>query len=83
MFRTASSNAETVTISLLNVKNKPSLIIFFFEGNSYSLIPAGPPMWSSGQSSWIQIRRPGLDSRHYQKKCSGSGTGFTQPREYN
>jgi hypothetical protein len=25
-------------------------------------------LWSSGQSSWLQIRRPGFDSRHYQKK---------------
>jgi hypothetical protein len=23
---------------------------------------------SSGQSSWLQIRRPGFDSWHYQKK---------------
>jgi hypothetical protein len=44
----------------------------------------GPPLWSSGQSSWLQIRRPGFDSRHYQKKKnSGSGTGSTQPREFN
>jgi hypothetical protein len=43
-----------------------------------------PPLWSSGQSSWLQIRRPGLDSRHYQKKkSSGSWTRSTQPREYN
>jgi hypothetical protein len=28
----------------------------------------GPPLWSSGQSSWLQIRRPGFGSRHYQKK---------------
>jgi hypothetical protein len=42
-----------------------------------------PPLWSSGQSSWLQIRRPGFDSRHYHKKSSGSGTGSTQPREYN
>jgi hypothetical protein len=28
----------------------------------------GPPLWSSGQSSWLQIRRPGFDSRHYLKK---------------
>jgi ribosomal protein L37E len=43
-----------------------------------------PPVWSSGQSSWLQIRRPGFDSWHYQKKeSSGSGTGSTQPREYN
>jgi hypothetical protein len=27
-----------------------------------------PHLWSSGQSSWLQIRRPGLDSRHYEKK---------------
>jgi hypothetical protein len=27
-----------------------------------------PPLWSSGQGSWLQIRRPGFDSRHYQKK---------------
>jgi hypothetical protein len=23
-----------------------------------------PPLWSSDQSSWLQIRRPGFDSRH-------------------
>jgi hypothetical protein len=27
-----------------------------------------PPLWSRGQSSWLQIRRPGFDSRHNQKK---------------
>jgi hypothetical protein len=27
-----------------------------------------PPLWSSGQSSWLQIQRPGFDSRHYQQK---------------
>jgi hypothetical protein len=24
------------------------------------------PLWSSGQSSWLQIQRSGLDSRRYQ-----------------
>jgi hypothetical protein len=38
----------------------------------------GPPLWSRGQSSWLQIRRPGFDSRPYQKKeNSESGTGST------
>jgi hypothetical protein len=42
------------------------------------------PLWSNGQSAWLQIRRPRFDSRNYQKrKSSGSGTGSTQPREYN
>jgi hypothetical protein len=25
-----------------------------------------PPLWSSGQSSWLKIQRSGFDSRHYQ-----------------
>jgi hypothetical protein len=25
-----------------------------------------PPLWSSDQSSWLQIQRSGFDSRHYQ-----------------
>jgi hypothetical protein len=37
----------------------------------------GPPLWSSGQSSWLQIRRPGFDSRRYQntKKVVGLERG--------
>jgi hypothetical protein len=27
-----------------------------------------PPLWSSGHSSWLQIRRTGFDSQHYQNK---------------
>jgi hypothetical protein len=35
-----------------------------------------PPLWSSGQSSWLQIRRSGFESRHYQKKkVVGLGRG--------
>jgi hypothetical protein len=34
-----------------------------------------PPLWPSGQSSWLQIRRPGLDSRHHQKKVVGLELG--------
>jgi hypothetical protein len=28
----------------------------------------GPPLWSSGQSYWLQIRRPGFYSWHYEEK---------------
>jgi hypothetical protein len=38
-------------------------------------------LWSSGQSSWLQIRRPEFDFRHYQKKSNESGTGSTQEEE--
>jgi hypothetical protein len=27
-----------------------------------------PPLWSSGQSSWLQIRKPEFDSRRDQEK---------------
>jgi hypothetical protein len=56
----------------------------------YQILPAAPwswvipPLWYSGQSSWLQIqgsrvRFPGTT----RKKRSGSGTGSTQPRECN
>jgi hypothetical protein len=30
------------------------------------VIEMRPPLWSSGQGSWLQIQRSGFDSRHYQ-----------------
>jgi hypothetical protein len=44
-----------------------------------------PPLWSSGQSSWLQIqmsrfRFPALPDF---LRSSGSGTGITRPREDN
>jgi hypothetical protein len=65
----------------------------YFEGRweiytkslSVSVKQFGPPLWSSGQSSWLQIRRPGFDSRHYQifwkkkkKKEKSNGTTTTK-----
>ena len=45
----------------------------------------GPPLWSSGQSFWLQIQRsrvrfPALPDF---LSSSGSGTGSAQPREVN
>ena len=45
----------------------------------------GPPLWSSGQSFWLQIQRsrvrfPALPDF---LSSSGSGTGSTHPREIN
>ena len=53
----------------------------------YTCIRLGirPPLWSSGQSFWLQIQRsrvrfPALADF---LSSSGSGTGSTQPREVN
>ena len=48
-----------------------------------SIIFKRPPLWSSGQSFWLQIQRsrvrfPALPDF---LSGSGSGTGYTQPRE--
>ena len=59
---------------------KPSLALL----NRF-LSNEGPPLWSSGQSFWLQIQRsrvrfPALPDF---LSSSGSGTGSTQPREVN
>jgi hypothetical protein len=58
--------SELFVISQASQKNVMfvSWVMYF----SQYLTPLRPPLWSSGQSSWLQIRRPGFDSRHYQKK---------------
>ena len=45
----------------------------------------GPPLWSSGQSFWLQIQRSRIRSPALPDflSSSGSGTGSTQPREVN
>jgi hypothetical protein len=54
---------------------------------SFSICTAktGPPLWSSGQSSWLQIQRSrvGFPALPDFLRCSESGTGFTQPHEDN
>jgi hypothetical protein len=61
-----------------NVTDVAPLHFMFPMQNIYQLIKSsnyckiirqlGPPLWSSGQSSWLQIRRPEFGSRHYQEK---------------
>ena len=45
----------------------------------------GPPLWSSGQSFWLQIQRSRVRFPALRDflSSSGSGTGSTQPREVN
>ena len=45
----------------------------------------GPPLWSSGQSFWLQIQRSRVRSPALPDflSSSGSGTGSTQPPEVN
>jgi hypothetical protein len=47
------------TTQPLNDRHAPNT--FHFYNQAFGL-----PMWSSGQSSWLQIQRSRFDSRHYQ-----------------
>jgi hypothetical protein len=44
-----------------------------------------PPLWSGGQSSWLQIQSPNSipGATFSFLRSSGSRTGSTQPREDN
>jgi hypothetical protein len=47
---------DTVLMDLINSGHHSILLIFV----------VWPPLWSSGQSSWLQIQRSEFDSRCYQ-----------------
>jgi len=51
----------------------------------FLVLCSGPPLWSSGQSFWLQIQRSRVRSPALPDflSTSGSGTGSTQPREVN
>jgi hypothetical protein len=60
-------NALCISSIWWGVKAMKLLVIQIFHPHNVSW----PPLWSRGQSSWLQIRRPGFDSQHYQKKIVG------------
>jgi hypothetical protein len=69
--------AKLPTIDFSGIFNQTRETSTIFKQHFYQVTSStGPPLWSSCQSSWLQIRRPGFDSQHYQKKKC------TQPREY-
>ena len=72
-----------------NSSGKSSMLkrLFFLSPCNYetAVEVARQPLWSSGQSFWVQIQRsrvrfPALPDF---LSSSGSGTGSTQPREVN
>jgi hypothetical protein len=53
------------------------VLSFLIDIESTSRFLLRPPLWTNGQSSWLQIQMSRLDSLHY------PGMGSTQTREYN
>jgi hypothetical protein len=63
-------------------------VFFFFHlalEISWLCLLYGPPLWSSGQSPWLQILRSRVRFRALPDflRSSGSGTGSTKPRDDN
>ena len=67
---------ETGTVIVILVIQVITLI-------TITIIISGPPLWSSGQSFWLQIQRSRVRFPVLPDflSSSGSGTGSTQPRE--
>ena len=63
------------------------LLLFLLSINDLpgSINNLSKPLWSSGQSFWLQIQRSRVRSPALPDflSSSGSGTGSTQPREVN
>jgi hypothetical protein len=50
--------------TVIKERRKSTLILDDVRNVLITLLPSnGPPLWSSGQSSWLQIRRPWFDSQ--------------------
>jgi hypothetical protein len=60
---TSTSCPIKYTITFQHMIKIPSLRL----KKSKGILVTGPPLWSIGQCSWLQTRRPGFDSRHCQK----------------
>jgi hypothetical protein len=81
------SNYDTEHNSLLKVLYAfpPTSSVLVFLTFSQHLVHSRPPLWSSGQNSWLQIQRPRVRFSALPDfmRSSGSVTGRTQPREDN
>ena len=66
-------------------KHNGEILLKRLKENIALLYLIGPPLWSSGQSFWLQIQRSRVRSLALPDflSSSGSGTGSTQPREVN
>ena len=84
----------TVEVAARQVRRTMQIIVYcnntlpnsyIFPENMIHVAVLRPPLWSSGQSFWLQIQRsrvrfPALPDF---LSSSGSGTESTQPREVN
>jgi hypothetical protein len=75
-------NWNTESSPCLNVRNR---FYIFFPGTLVTLFVLSNFLWSSGQRFWRQIQRSRIRFSALPDflRSSGSGTGSTQPREYN
>jgi hypothetical protein len=70
---------------LLSAQHLEKSILYAIIRNKNNISSGRPPLWSSGQSFWLQIQRSRVRFQALPDflRSSGSGTGSTQPREDN
>ena len=66
-------------------KQNDTVVNWLLEQFVILYVLARPPVWSSGQSFWLQMQRSRVRFPALLDflSSSGSGTGSTQPREVN
>jgi hypothetical protein len=94
LFSSSGAKFGQSVLSWVRQMELKSIDFFFFGGGGKTCMKANmqcrghilPPLWSSGQSSWLQIQKSGFDCLRCQIFCHvvcGCGTGSTQLRDYN
>jgi hypothetical protein len=64
--REHQNNVVATSVSPSDVRSPRSVVYVANTVTCVYLIDTEPPLWSSGQSSWLQIQRSEFDSRRYQ-----------------
>jgi hypothetical protein len=59
-------HVELVLMQIINTLKQCAYEVLFGSTDRESVKDTGPPLWSSGQSSWLQIQGSVFDSQHYQ-----------------
>jgi hypothetical protein len=80
-----TDNTYTISVYVQNSKRVVFSFLVSFKILGHLIVKDRPPLWSSGQISWLQAQRSRIRLPELPDflRSSGYETGCTQPRVYN